>query len=97
MAEGPKRYFGEGITIVSRDGVDWEVKTGGHWDWLAGDWFPEPPVFAFWDERRQRHVMTARPGWGDRRQVIRESADLKEWTEPELLFQPDALDTHGPV
>ena len=95
--EGPKRYFGEGITIVSRDGVDWEVKAGDHWDWLAGDWFPEPPVFVFWDERRKRHVMTARPGWGDRRQVIRESADLKNWTEPELLLQPDSLDTSGPL
>ena len=95
--EGPKRYMGEGVTLVSRNGLQWEVKTGGHWDWLAEDWFPEPPVFAFWNEKKQVHVMTARPGWGDRRQVIRESKDLKTWTDPELLFQPDSLDTTAPV
>ena len=96
-AEGPKRYMGEGVTLVSKDGLDWEIQTGGHWDWLADDWFPEPPVFAFWNERKKTHVMTARPGWGDRRQVIRESKDLRTWSEPELLFQPDSLDTEAPV
>lgn len=96
-AEGKKRYMGEGITVVSKDGIRWEVKTGGHWDWLTDDWFPEPPVFAFWDEKRELHVMTARPGWGDRRQIVRESPDLKEWGEPKLQFQPDPLDSAAPL
>ncbi|MDF1814923.1 MAG: hypothetical protein P1V20_22155 [Verrucomicrobiales bacterium] len=41
--------------------------------------------------------MTARPGWGDRRQCLRSSDDLKSWTNPELRFQPDPLDIDGPV
>lgn len=92
-----KRYIDEGITLVSRDGIDWEVKTGGHWNWHADDWFPEPPVFAFWNEAKSHHVMVARPGWGDRRQCLRTSPDLKNWSDPELQFQPDPLDTDGPI
>lgn len=95
--EGEKRYFGEGITIVSRDGLHWEVKTGGAWDWCDDDWFPEPPVFAFRNEPRGEHVMTARPGWGDRRQCLRTTMDFRTWGDPELQFQPDALDTEGPI
>jgi hypothetical protein len=41
--------------------------------------------------------MTVRPGWGDRRQCLRTSTDLRSWDDPELLFQPDALDTAGPI
>lgn len=94
---GEKRYIDEGITLVSRDGLDWEVKTGGPWNWQDDDWFPEPPVFAFRNEGKSDHVMVARPGWGDRRQCLRTSPDLKKWSDPELQFQPDPLDTDAPI
>jgi hypothetical protein len=96
-SEGEKQYIEEGITLVSKDGLKWEVKTGGDWNWQTTDWYPEPPVFTFWNESRQRHVMVARPGWGDRRQVLRSSKDLHHWTDPELQFQPDSLDTGSPI
>lgn len=96
-AEGEKRYFGEGCTLVSRDGLQWELKIGGKWDWTEEDWLPEPPTFAFWNESREEHVLAARPGWGDRRQVLRRTKDFASWDEPELQFQPDPLDTAGPV
>jgi len=95
--EGEKRYLSEAVTLVSKDGVHWHLKTGGHWNWGQAGWYPEPPVFAFWNARTQQHVMTVRPGWGDRRQCLRTSTDLHSWSDPELLFQPDALDTAGPI
>ena len=95
--EGLKRYMGEAVTLVSKDGLHWETKLGGKWDWAQSDWHPEPPVFAFHNPRNGRHTMIARPGWGDRRQCIRTSTDLATWNDPELLFQPDPLDTQGPL
>lgn len=91
------RYIDEGITLVSRDGVNWEVKAGGQWNWQSDDWYPEPPVFAFWNEKIGKHVMLARPGWGDRRQCWLSSPDLADWPDPQILFQPDPLDTKGPI
>lgn len=96
-AEGIKKYMGEAVTLVSRDGLHWETKIGGKWDWAQRDWHPEPPVFAFHNPRTRKHTMIVRPGWGDRRQCIRTSTDLAKWTDPELLFQPDALDTAAPI
>ncbi len=95
--EGGKRYMNEGVTLVSKDGLHWEMKSGGHWDWLQADWHPEPPVFAFWNEGRKEHTMLVRPGWGDRRQCIRTTRDLKSWSDPELLFQPDTQDVQSPI
>jgi hypothetical protein len=95
--EGGKHYLNEGVTLVSPDGLHWELKTGGSWDWLQDDWAPEPPVFAFWNHRRQEHTMVVRPGWGDRRQCLRTTRDLKEWSDPELLFQPDTQDDVSPI
>ena len=91
-----KRYDGEGVTLVSNDGLHWESKTGGHWNWLAEDWMPEPPTFTFWRESDQTHVLACRPGWGDRRQCLRSTKDFRSWSDPRLEFQPDALDTDGP-
>jgi hypothetical protein len=96
-AEGIKRYMSEAVTLVSKDGLHWELKIGGKWDWSQRDWQPEPPVFAFHNPRNGKHTMIVRPGWGDRRQCIRTSTDLASWSDPELLFQPDALDTGGPI
>ena len=95
--EGPKRYIDEGVTLVSKDGLDWKLKTGGKWNWQDDDWYPEPPVFAFWNQHTKQHVLAARPGWGDRRQCLRTSNDLVRWSAPELQFQPDSLDTQAPL
>ena len=95
--EGKKRYLSEAVTLVSRDGLHWFLRTGDHWNWGQAGWHPEPPVFAFWNTRMRHHVMTVRPGWGDRRQCLRTSRDLHSWNDPELLFQPDAMDTTGPI
>jgi len=94
---GDKKYEGEGVTLVSKDGLQWEMRTGGHWNWLAEDWLPEPPTFTFWRSSDQTHVLACRPGWGDRRQCLRTTKDFKTWSEPRLEFQPDALDTDGPI
>lgn len=95
--EGEKPYFGAGITILSKDGISWEVREGGKWDWTDDDWLPEPPTFVFWNPETKSHVLTARPGWGDRRQCLRTTKDFETWGEPELQFQPDPLDTAGPI
>lgn len=94
-AEGKKRYMSEAVTLGSRDGLRWQILPNS--DWACDDWSPEPPVFAFFREADRTHVLTARPGWGDRRVVLRETRDFRTWSEPALLFQPDALDTAGPV
>lgn len=96
-AEGDRPYIDEGIQVVSKDGLRWELKTGGHWDWHDDDWHPEPPVFAYWNTRTERHVIVARPGWGDRRQCLRTSGDLKTWSPPRLELQPDSQDTEGTI
>ncbi len=96
-SEGMKRYLSEAVTLVSKDGLHWHVRTGDHWNWGQAGWFPEPPVFAFWNARTQHHVMTVRPGWGDRRQCLRTTMDMRSWSDPELLFQPDALDAASPI
>lgn len=93
--EGLKRYMNEAVTLGSRDGIHWKIKPDGYWG--RADWFPEEPVFAFYNRHAQRHVMTVRPGCGDRRVCWRESEDLKSWSVPELLFQPDPLDDQTPL
>ena len=93
--EGKKRYMSMAATLVSKDGLHWQVKAGG--DWACDDWAPEPPVFAFFRESDRTHVMTARPGWGDRRVVLRETRNFAQWTDPALHLQPDALDVDGPL
>jgi len=94
-AEGKKPYMSEAVTLGSRDGLRWEILPNSDWD--CDDWAPEPPVFAFFRDSDRTHVLTARPGWGDRRVVLRETRDFRTWRDPELLLQPDALDTDGPV
>ena len=36
--------------------------------------------------------MLVRSGWGERRVAMQQSADFREWSEPELLLEPDPLD-----
>lgn len=93
--EGRKRYMSMAATLVSKDGLHWELKGDG--DWACDDWAPEPPVFAFFRESDRTHVLTARPGWGDRRVALRETGDFTTWSEPLLHLQPDALDVDGPL
>lgn len=94
-SEGKKRYMSLATTLVSEDGLRWQLKKGG--DWSTDDWAPEPPVFAFHREADHTHVLTTRPGWGDRRLAMRETRDFAIWSEPKLHLQPDALDVDGPV
>lgn len=89
--EGAKRYFHDELMLVSRDGLNWQTKLD--YCWSRSDWHPEPPYFGFYNERLGRHCMIVRPGWGDRRVCVQTTSDFREWTEPELLFQMDPLDT----
>lgn len=93
--EGKKRYMSMAATLVSKDGMHWQLQKDG--DWATDDWSPEPPVFCFFRESDRTHVLTARLGWGDRRLALRETRDFTKWTEPTLHLQPDALDVDGPV
>ncbi|MBX7207429.1 MAG: hypothetical protein K1X78_03870 [Verrucomicrobiaceae bacterium] len=93
--EGKKRYMSTAATLVSKDGLHWRLKKDGNW--ATDDWSPEPPVFCFHRESDHTHVLTARPGWGDRRLVLRETRDFTTWSEPQLHLQPDTLDVDGPV
>ena len=89
--EGVKRYFHDELILVSHDGLNWETKHD--YGWSRSDWHPEPPYFGFYNERLKRHCMIVRPGWGDRRVCMQTTSDFHEWSEPELLFQMDPLDT----
>ena len=88
--EGAKRYLADEFTLVSRDGLRWEPRHDMQWS--QADWHPEPPIFGFFNRQTGRHQMTVRPGWGDRRQCIQASSDFLNWSGPEMLLQPDALD-----
>lgn len=85
-----KPYMAEELTVVSRDGLHWEVRLDMNWG--LPDWHPEPPVFGFYNHHLGRHMMTVRPGWGDRRVCIQSTADFRTWSGPQLLLQPDAND-----
>ena len=88
--QGARRYVVDEYTLVSADGLHWKPRLDMAWS--AADWHPEPPIFAYYNRRAGRHHMTVRPGWGDRRQCIQSSQDFCDWSGPELLLQPDALD-----
>ena len=88
--EGTKRYLNEEFTLVSEDGLHWHERR--ELVWSRPGWHPEPPIFGFYNRHLRRHVMTVRPGWGDRRQCWQSSDDFLNWSGPELLLQPDPLD-----
>jgi hypothetical protein len=85
-----KPYMAEELTLVSQDGLHWELRLDMNWG--LPNWHPEPPIFGFYNRRLKRHMMTVRPGWGDRRVCLQSSPDLRDWSGPELLLQPDVLD-----
>lgn len=84
------RYFSDHLIVKSRDGFRWQADYEAVWN--KPGWHPEPPVYAFYNAARGRHTVTSRPGHGDRRVVILDSADGRTWTDPELLLQPDSAD-----
>ena len=89
--EGVKRYIADEFTLVSRDGLSWEPRV--EMAWSQPDWHPEPPIFGFYNRHASRHQMTVRPGWGDRRLCIQSTGNFRDWSGPQSLLQPDALDT----
>jgi len=88
--DGVKPYMAEEMTLVSRDGLHWEIRLDMNWG--LPDWHPEPPVFGFYNHHLGRHMMTVRPGWGDRRVCLQSTTDFRTWSGPELLLQPDPGD-----
>lgn len=86
----PFDHLADELTLVSRDGLKWEPRRD--YDWGRKGWHPEPPLFGFWNEKEQRHLMTVRPGWGDRRVTLQGSPDFKSWSGPAPLLQPDPQD-----
>ena len=74
---------------VSPDGLKWTKKEGVKWQNKA----PDPGVNVFWNNIRQSYVFTTRPDWTDRRIAIFETKDWKNFSDPELVIQADALDT----
>ncbi len=89
--EGSKRYINEEFTLVSADGLHWKERRDLAWS--TADWHPEPPIYGYYNHHSKKHMMTVRPGWGDRRQCLQSTTDFRHWSGPELLFQPDALDS----
>lgn len=86
----PFAHLTDEPTLVSRDGLHWEMRLD--YAWSQPHWHPEPPLFGFWNEREQRHFMTVRPGWGDRRVCVQDTADFRSWSGPQPLLQPDPQD-----
>jgi hypothetical protein len=84
------QYLTDELTLVSKDGLHWETRFD--YRWSQPHWHPEPPLFGFWNAKTKRHAMTVRPGWGDRRVCIQDTADFRVWSGPQPLLQPDPLD-----
>lgn len=61
MRPEPFEHLADELTLVSRDGLKWEVRRD--YDCAQPHWHPEPPLFGFWNEREKRHGMTVRPGY----------------------------------
>lgn len=89
-ANQPRRYLVDHLTLLSKNGIEWVCALDRTWN--KPHWHPEPPVHAYYNPLRRRHMITARPGHGDRRVVILDAADARSWSEPELLLQPDPMD-----
>jgi hypothetical protein len=90
LKEGAKNYMVQELTLVSADGLRWTARHD--YNWGQPHWHPEPPIFGFWHEKEKRHFMTVRPGWGDRRVCLQDTADFRQWSGPLPLLQPDPLD-----
>ena len=76
------------MLLASPDGIRWTPRERGAWLERAAD----PGVFAFWNEVRRSYVVLTRPEVLDRRIAAVETTDWQNYTDPELVIQPDALD-----
>ena len=88
--EGAKPYVADQLMATSADGLHWELDKDARWGQPPRH--PDPPINCYYDSMRQRHVMITRPGWGDRRIAMQTSRDAREWSDLELIMQPDSLD-----
>ena len=88
--DGAPRFFSDHLVVKSRDGYRWEADYGAVWN--KASWNPEPPVYGFYNSHSGKHTFTSRPGHGDRRVTILDTADFSDWSDPELLIQTDSLD-----
>lgn len=88
--DGAPRFFSDHLFVKSRDGYHWEADYGMVWN--QPGWHPEPPVSGFYNAHTGRHAFTSRPGHGDRRVTLLDTSDFVEWSDPELLMQPDSSD-----
>ncbi len=86
----PTNYLLDHFVLVSRDGITWESRAD--YDWGQGRFFPEEPHFMFYNHLTGEHTLTVRPGLGDRRVCITATRDFLDWSEPQLVLQPDLLD-----
>lgn len=90
----PKVWMMDELTAVSKDGVHWQTRHDLRWG--RRDWHPEPPLFGYYHAETGRHVMTVRPGWGDRRVCIQSTRDFQKWSGPQMLFRPaDPVDSRA--
>jgi hypothetical protein len=88
--EGVKSYLADNVMVTSADGFHWQLEPDVRWG--GPPWHPDPPVNCYYNRHRGEHVMMTRPGWGDRRIAGQTSPDARNWSNLELLMQPDPLD-----
>ena len=79
--------------LVSPDGLNWKVNEDARWHPSSPDPVAIGFPYVFRNDVRQSYVLTKRLDGGDRRVAVIETKDWKNFTEPELVLQADALDT----
>lgn len=89
MPEERYKALSASSVLVSSDGIHWQRREQTRWSRFLVD----PGYFAFWNQYREKYVITRRPKVTDRRIAVTETSDWSSFTEPELAIQPDALDT----
>ncbi len=79
----------ESLVVESRDGIKWTYVEDARWHPTGAD----PGQFTYWNAHRQAYSITLRPSLADRRIALAETADWRNFSEPELALQADALDS----
>lgn len=80
----PKSYL-----WVSPDGLHWRCIDGVRWQRDA----PDPVTCVFWNSLRRSYVLTTRPSLNDRRIAVAETKDWRNFSDPQVALEADALDT----
>ncbi len=88
--EGVKSYLADNVIVTSADGLHWQVEPDARWG--GPPWHPDPPINCYYNPQRGEHMMITRPGWGDRRIAMQTSSDALEWSNLEMIMEPDPLD-----